>query len=253
VDGKTLRGSRTPTAAATCLLAAMDHTGTVPAQRQISAKSNEIPSFAPLLDALDLEHTVITADALHTQHGHGRYLTARGGHYTAIIKRNHPGLSQQVRRLPWRDLPLEHRTFERGHHRQEIRRLKVAAFRHLDYPGAKQAIQVVRWRRETGTGKLTIERIYLITSLDVTDATPAELASWIRGHWRIENLQHHVRDRTFREDDSKIRTGTLPRAMASLRNLAISVLRQDGVTNTAAALRRMARAPHHPLQALGLI
>lgn len=60
------------------------------------------------------------------------------------------------------------------------------------------------------TGKLTIERVYLITSLSVFGATCTELATWIRGHWGIENLLHHVRDRTFREDDSKVRTGTLP-------------------------------------------
>ncbi|MBO0913674.1 transposase, partial [Streptomyces laculatispora] len=111
--------------------------------------------------------------------------------------------------------------------------------------------QVVRWRRDPATGKLTIERVYLITSLDVFDATPAELATWIRGHWGIENL-HHVRDRTFREDDSKVRTGTLPRTMASLRNLAISLFRQNDETNIAAALRRTSRDYHQPLSALGL-
>ncbi|MEU9384275.1 hypothetical protein AB0D38_26310, partial [Streptomyces sp. NPDC048279] len=66
------------------------------------------------------------------------------------------------------------------------------------------------------------------------------------------NLLHHVRDRTFREDDSKVRTGTLPRAMASLRNLAISVFRQDGHTNIAAALRHTGRDYHRPLRTLGL-
>jgi hypothetical protein len=70
----------------------------------------------------------------------------------------------------------------------------------------------------------------------------AQLASWIRGHRGIENLLRHVRDRTFHEDDSKVRTGTLPRTMASLRNLAISVFRQGGETNIAAALRRAGRA-----------
>jgi predicted transposase YbfD/YdcC len=100
------------------------------------------------------------------------------------------------------------------------------------------------------TGKLTIKHVYLITSLSVFDATWTELATWIRGHWDIENLLHHVRDRTFREDDSKVqvRTSILPRAMASLRNLAISVFRQDGQTNIAAALRHY----HRPLRALGL-
>jgi predicted transposase YbfD/YdcC len=252
VDGKTVRGSRTAQTAAVQLLAAMTHTGTVLAQRQVSSKSNEIPSFQPLLAGLDLEHVVITTDALHTQHGHGTYLTGRGAHYLAVVKRNHPGLHAQVKNLPWRDIPLDHRTRDKAHHRDEIRRLKVAAFSHIDYPGARQAIEVLRWRRDLTTGKLTIERVYLITSLDVFDATPAELAAWIRCHWGIENLLHHVRDRTFREDDSKIRTGHLPRTMASLRNLAIGVFRQDGHTNIAAALRHSGRDHRRPLRALGL-
>ena len=252
VDGKVVRGSRTKTATAIQLLAAMDHHGVVLAQRQIASKSNEIPSFQPLLGQLDLENAVLTTDALHTQHDHGAYLIGRDAHYLAVVKKNHPGLYAQVAGLPWREIPLGHRTRERAHHRDEVRRLKGAAFSHIDYPGARQAVQVVRWRREMSTGRLTIERVYLITSLSVFDATCTELASWIRGHWGIENLLHHVRDRTFREDDSKIRTGTLPRAMASLRNLAIGVLRQDGKTNIAAALRHASRDYRRPLRALGL-
>lgn len=252
VDGKTVRGSRTATATAIQLLAAMDHHGVVLAQRQIASKSNEIPAFQPLLDTIDLTDTVLTGDALHTQHAHGAYLRSRGAHYLAIVKKNHPGLYAQVRKIPWAAVPLDHHTRDRAHHRDEIRRLKVAAFRHIDHPGARQAIHVVRRRRDLATGKLTIERVYLITSLDVFDATPAELAAWIRGHWGIENLLHHVRDRTFREDDSKVRTGHLPRTMASLRNLAISVFRHNGETNIAAALRHTSRDYHRPLSALGL-
>ncbi|MBX9399422.1 ISAs1 family transposase [Streptomyces sp. TRM72054] len=252
VDGKTVRGSRTPARPATALLAAMEHTGSVLAQRQVADKSNEIPAFAPLLDALDLTDTVITADALHTQHDHGVYLRGRGAHYLAIVKKDHPTLYDRVRTLPWRDIALDHYQRTRAHHRMEIRRLKTAVIAHLDYPDAAQALQVVCWRRDLGTGKLTIERVYLITSLKPGEATGAQLAAWIRGHWHIENLLHHVRDRTYREDDSKIRTGHLPRTMASLRNLAISVHRQDGRTNIAAALRHTARDYRRPLSALGL-
>lgn len=252
VDGKTVRGSRTATSPAIALLAAMTHTGDVLAQRQVADKSNEIPAFAPLLDTLDLTGTVITADALHTQHAHGTYLRERGAHYIAHVKANHPGLFDRVRRLPWREITLDHYERTRAHHRQEIRRLKTAAFAHIDYPDAKQALQVVRWRRDFTNGKLTIERVYLITSLPPGTATGAQLAAWIRGHWTIENLLHHVRDRTFREDESKVRTAALPRTMASLRNLAISVHRQDGHTNIAAALRQTARDQLRPLTALGL-
>ncbi|MCZ4087473.1 ISAs1 family transposase, partial [Streptomyces sp. H34-S5] len=69
-----MRGSRTADLPAIALLAAMDHTGSVLAQRQVADKSNEIPAFRPLLDTLDLDGVVITADALHTQHDHGAYL-----------------------------------------------------------------------------------------------------------------------------------------------------------------------------------
>jgi predicted transposase YbfD/YdcC len=172
-----VRGSRTRAAAAIQLLVAMDHHGVVLAQRQVASKSNEIPSFAPLLDGLGLQNMVVTADALHTQHDHGAYLTSRGAHYVAVVKKNHPGLYAQVRKLSWQDIPLGHRTRDHAHHRDEIRRLKVAKFQHLDYPGARQAIQIVRWRRQLSTGKLTIERVYVITSLDVFDATPAPSAT----------------------------------------------------------------------------
>ncbi|MEU5540104.1 ISAs1 family transposase [Streptomyces sp. NPDC020362] len=252
VDGKTVRGSRTRTTAAISLLAAMAHSGEVLAQRQVADKSNEIPSFTPLLNSVDLTHTVITADALHTQRSHGTYLRSRGAHYIAVVKKNHPGLFGRVRTLPWREITLDHYERTRAHHRDEIRRLNTAAFAHLDYPDARQALQVVRWRRDLGSGKLTIARVYLITSLPPGAATGAQFASWIRGHWGIENLLHHVRDRTFHEDDSKIRTAQLPRTMASLRSLAIGLHRQDGQKNIAAALRRAARDYRRPLALLGL-
>ncbi|MFM9442581.1 ISAs1 family transposase [Streptomyces acidiscabies] len=146
VDGKALRGSRTNATRHVTLLAAMDHTGHVLAQRQVTDKSNEIPAFQPLPDSIDLTGTVITADALHTQHAHGTYLRERGAHYIAQIKANHPSLSDRVRRLPRREIRLDHHDRTRAHHRLEIRRLKAAAFAHIDYPDARQAPQVVRWR-----------------------------------------------------------------------------------------------------------
>ncbi|WP_327749676.1 hypothetical protein [Streptomyces europaeiscabiei] len=69
---------------------------------------------------------------------------------------------------------------------------------------------------------------------------------------KIENLLHHGRDRTFREDDSKIHVGHLPRIMAGLRNLAIGVHRQDGHTNIAADLRHTSRDWRRPLATLGI-
>jgi hypothetical protein len=80
---------------------------------------------------------------------------------------------------------------------------------------------------------------------------PRRLADLLRGHWAIEAL-HHVRDTTFAEDNSQVRTGAAPNAMAVLRDLAIGVLCRAGPVNVAAALRRHARDPHRPLATLGI-
>ncbi|MER6114174.1 ISAs1 family transposase [Streptomyces hirsutus] len=225
VDGKQLRGSRVSDGKAVWLLAAMDHTGTVVGQRQIDAKSNETPAFIPLLEGLDLANVVVTADAAHTQHTNGTWLGDREAHYIAVVKGNHPTLLATLKKLPWRDIALDDKDKTTGRNRLEVRRLKTVAFRHLDYPGARQALQVVRYRKDLTSGKTTIQRLYFVTSLPSGAATGAQIAGWIRGHWKIENQLHHVRDTTFAEDASKIRTGSLVRAMATLRNLAISIFR----------------------------
>jgi predicted transposase YbfD/YdcC len=82
--------------------------------------------------------------------------------------------------------------------------------------------------------------VYAVTSLTAAQASPARLADYVRGHWGIEAL-HHIRDVTFAEDASQIRAGNAPRVLASLRNLAIGILRAHGDRNLAAALRRNAR------------
>ncbi|MCK2216370.1 ISAs1 family transposase [Actinomadura sp. ATCC 31491] len=103
VDGKTLRGSRTPDGVIHLLAATRHDTQTVVAQRQVEAKSNEIPAFTPLLSHLDLTGVVVTADALHTQQEHARHVIAAGGHYLFIVKGNQPTLLHRLKALPWRE------------------------------------------------------------------------------------------------------------------------------------------------------
>ena len=108
--------------------------------------------------------------------------------------------------------------------------------------------QVAQLRRTvTRKGKKTVEVVYLTTS---SDADPAILAAWVQGHWKLENKLHWVRDVTYQEDKSLVRTGNTPRVMATLRNLAISLLRLDGHTSIAAANRRHARDPQRTLKLL---
>ena len=54
----------------------------------------------------------------------------------------------------------------------------------------------------------------------------------------------------FDEDRSQIRTAAGPRILASLRNLAIAMVRLTGHASVAAALRYHARRPGRPLQTI---
>src|SRR2546421_655336 len=81
-------------------------------------------------------------------------------------------------------------------------------------------------------------------------ADTALLATWLRGHWQIENTLHWVRDVTFGEDHSAVRTGAGPQVMAALRNTAINVSRLAGHTNIAAAQRLYSWTPGAAIEAI---
>jgi predicted transposase YbfD/YdcC len=119
------------------------------------------------------------------------------------------------------------------------------------FPYARPAIQITRKTRRLSSKKWRTEVVYAVTSLAVEQAAAAEIAAWIRGHWTIENRLHWVRDVTHDEDRFQVRTGTGPRAMASLRNLAVSILRIAGATNIGKATRHHAWDPLRPLHLPG--
>src|SRR5918997_2235529 len=127
VDGKRVRGSGGDAIEPRHLLAAIDHAhGVVLAQRDVGCKTNEITEFAPLLDSVDLTGAVVTADALHTQKAHADYLVLqRSAHYLLTVKGNQPGLSAQLKALPWKQVPVAHTSTDRTHGRVEKRTVKV--------------------------------------------------------------------------------------------------------------------------------
>jgi predicted transposase YbfD/YdcC len=255
VDGKTVRGAVNADGQQPHLLAAFDTAdASVLAQRAVDAKTNEITAFAPLLAELDLAGMVITADALHTQREHAEFLVERKqAHYLLVVKDNQPSLAAQLRQLPWREIPMGNRTRDQAHGRVEIRSLKVASVPGLVFPHAAQAIQVTRRVRDLGSTRWRTVTVYVVTSLTAHQAGPAQLALYLRGHWRIETSLHYVRDVTFGEDASQVRTGHAPQVMAALRNLAIGALRLAGATNIAAATRHHHANHARPLATLGII
>lgn len=141
----------------------------------------------------------------------------------------------------------------KGHGRRERRRLEASTrlAAHLDWPGVAQVCRIQRWRRVKGQEGYEVS--YAITSVPRSRADAAQLLQWNRGHWRIENGSHYVRDVTMGEDASQIETGNAPRILAGLRNAAVTFLRGAGAKNIAAALRTNAYHVNRLFAKLGIV
>ena len=173
-----------------------------------------------------------------------------------IVKKNQPRLYEDITLL-FSEPPFDE-TFataeQRSRHggRLEMRRVWVSSAlnEYLDWPGVHQVCKVERVTEQKG--KVSREVRYAITSLG-KQVGPVELLQHIRGHWGIENRLHYVRDVTFGEDASQVRTGSAPEVMAALRNAVIGVLRNEGATNIAAAIRENGWKQDNVFRLLGLV
>lgn len=144
-------------------------------------------------------------------------------------------------------------TLNKGHGRRERRTLTAttALNEYLDWPGVAQVGQVES--EVVKDGKTTHETRYFITSVSRAVADAAQLLTWARGHWSIENRSHYVRDVTMSEDSSRIRKRSGPQVMAALRNATIGFLRTLGQANIAESLRRNASQVGELFAKLGIL
>jgi predicted transposase YbfD/YdcC len=161
---------------------------------------------------------LVTVDAMHTQTATAKLICATlKSHYLMIVKSNQPKLLARITALPWAQVPVTATDDGHGHGRDERRTLKVlTAARGIGFPYAKQIIRITRERVTIATGERSREVVYAICSLPFEQAGPSMIAAWLRDHWSIENAVHWVRDVTFDEDRSTVRTATAPHVMASL-------------------------------------
>ncbi|MDQ2874437.1 MAG: ISAs1 family transposase, partial [Actinomycetota bacterium] len=239
VDGKAVRGAAGPDGLIPYLLAAALHgTGAVVAETLTGPKTSEVPELAPLLRRLNgycpLAGHVITVDAGHTVRAHASFSCGElMAHYVMTVKGNTPALFADLDALDWASVPVRHETAGKGHGRHERRTIQVMdapAHVRARFPHAQQVALIERYVtrtvRKCKNGRKykketirTAVAVLIITSLDAREAGPEHLAGYVRGHWSIENKVHWVRDVTYREDSSRVRTGTRPRIMATLRIL----------------------------------
>ena len=203
-------------------------------QQACEAKSNEITAIPLLLERLALTGALVTIDAMGTQTKIAQAVLDRGGDYLLALKGNQSNLHDEVRRYLDDPAAKVHSRFETtngDHGRIEVRRHWVS--HDVDwlttarrFPGEPRfprlcAIAVVEAEVERNGGT-SLERRYYLSSLPLD----AKLfARAVRCHWHVENRLHWVLDVVFHEDLNRLRSGAGPQNMATVRHMAINLLR----------------------------
>lgn len=241
IDGKTLRRSHDKTLGKGAIVmvsawATANHL--VLGQVKVDDKSNEIKAVPELLQALDISGCIVTTDAMGCQKEIATLVVEGKGDYVLALKDNHPLLSEDVQllfddledsRFRAYDYDTE-QTVDKDHGRLETRWCWTisdpAVLRGLrgsqewDHLGC---VAKVRARR-TVDDKVTVEDRYFLSSLD---GRAEQMLMATRSHWQIENSLHWVLDIAFREDESRVRKDHGAQNLATLRHIALNLLKQE--------------------------
>jgi predicted transposase YbfD/YdcC len=199
----------------------------------------------PLLDAIDIEGKVITADALLTQREFADYLVLRRkAYYHFTVKGNQPTLLADIE-LYFRNRGEPHFILNDppDHGRIETRKIWVTTELndYLNFPHVQQAFVIERHSIDKKTGKPSVETAYGITSQAPKEAHAQSVLVTNRGHWSIENSCHYVIDWNYDEDRSRISRGYGPENITRLRRFAIGVIKSKGVSSVAQKMRQLTR------------
>jgi hypothetical protein len=113
-------------------------------------------------------------------------------------------------------------------------------------PGAVQVFLIERHVCDLDGNNTSSVAVLGVTDLTAGQAGPRRILEFNRGQWSIENRDHYIRDVTLGEDRCRIRTGSTPSILATMRSYAIGALRLLGFTNIAEATARPATtSPTH--------
>jgi len=260
VDGKEVRGANTHGAQVHLVSLVQQDSGLIVEQHPVPAKTNEITAVPVLLAGQDLHGVVVTSDALLTQRALAQQIMAQEGHYLMVVKRNQPGLYDDLRVL-FEEEPsgpeddrVSYTTQDHAHGRYETRTLTTSEQLrdYLTWPGVQQVAQRVCTRQRSLGAPAKSETTYAITSLSRRQATPEQLEYHWRGHWSIENRNHYVRDETLGEDRCQVFAGQAPVALAALRTAILCLIRSQNWGCVPQALRHYAAHPDLAWAALGI-
>lgn len=254
IDGKALRRALSDGESISYIVSAWaTDNGLVLGQVKVADKSNEITAIPKLLSALTLKGTIVTLDAMGCQKEIAANIIEKRADYVLALKGNHATVHEEVRDFfadAVRPCATEcedsadtnkidfHQTIDKGHGRIETRRYwqstdmdwfeDKARWKELKSFGMVESIRTVK-------GKSTIERRYYLSSLAL-DAK--RFGHAVRAHWGIENSLHWSLDVTFHEDNSRARTRNAAQNLATLRRIALNLIKKDRSKNCSLRSKR---------------
>jgi predicted transposase YbfD/YdcC len=246
LDGKALRRALNKDQSVKYIVSAWaESNNLVLGQWKVADKSNEITALPQLLRVLELSGCIVTLDAMGCQKKIAREIIESDADYVLALKGNQETVHQEVKdfldqtlaetqkprprgtqRWPAAGLATWE-TVEKDHGRLETRRYyqssELAWFADLEQWEGLKSVGMVEAMREVD-GKTSVERRYYLSSLPVN----IELfARAVRSHWAVENKLHWVMDVCFREDQSRARSGYAAENLATLRRLALNLLKRE--------------------------
>jgi predicted transposase YbfD/YdcC len=257
IDGKWLRG--VADGQVKLLAAMLQEEKVIIAQHRIPDETTEVTQVRNLLEPVDLRNAVVTADAAHAQRETAQYIAGpgedggRASAYFLFVKGNQPKLQKAVFDAIQAGGPREpdHTELDYGHGRIIRRSIWVTDADGIDFPHVSRIARVRRDGYDLDGTLISKEIVHAVTSLDAGQAAPAALAGIARGQWGIESV-HWVRDTAYAEDSNTGYAGNGPQVMATLRNLAISLLYLSGVKEISRTLQSIARDRNRILDYLPL-
>jgi predicted transposase YbfD/YdcC len=233
IDGKALRRAMKKGGMPYVVSAWAVRNGLALGQLRVDEKSNEITAVPKLLRALDLAGCIVTLDAMGCQKKTAREIIEADANYVLALTGNPETVHDEVR--AYLDDAIIHapgelaytQTVEKDHGRIETRRYwqsdRLGWFAdHKKWEGLR-SVGVVASRREVD-GKVQTECRYFLSSLPL-DIN--RFANAVRSHWGVENQLHWVLDVQFNEDQSRARSGHAAENLATLRRLALNLLKRD--------------------------
>ena len=247
LDGKALRRALNADQSVKYVVSAWaESNGLVLGQWKVADKSNEITALPELLRVLELAGCIVTTDAMGCQKKIAKAIIEADADYVLALKGNHETVHEEVKTFlddavaeTSKPRPAGAKlaqaaatlavleTVEKDHGRIETRRYYQSAEVDWFADRAKweglRSVGMVEAIREVG-GKRTVERRYYLASLPLDVAT---FARAVRGHWGVENKLHWVLDVCFREDQSRARAGYAAENLATLRRLALNLLKRE--------------------------